>query len=120
MNNLLFATLLVFFSFGLQAQNDPPVARCLPNVTADLGADGIIALAPEDLDDGSTDDTTPATELLFSLDFDGAVLTCDDIGKPAQTVTLIITDGGGLSSTCTSQVRVRDNSPPVVTCPLFQ
>ncbi|WP_020571728.1 T9SS type A sorting domain-containing protein [Neolewinella persica] len=116
MNNLLFTTLLIWFPIGLYAQDDPPVASCLENFTADLGADGNIVLTPEDLNDGSSDTETPTIELLFSLDFGGAVLNCDDIGAPAQTVTLIVMDGDGLSSTCTTQVSVEDNLPPEATC----
>jgi hypothetical protein len=124
MNNLILIyvhllSLLLLFTAPLEAKAplmDPPEARCQESFLADLDADGNIDLTPEDLNDGSTDDIPPANELVLSLDFGGLVLDCAAIGDPAQPVTLIVTDGDGFSSSCTSPVTVEDNLAPVVTC----
>jgi hypothetical protein len=87
----------------------PPIAVCHDVVVpTDLG--GCVATVnPLQVDNGSSDsDNDPLT---FSLSPAGPY------PKGETTVTLIVTDPGGLSASCTATITVTDNEPPKIVCP---
>ncbi len=101
--------------------NDPtlacdgaPVAVC-QDFTVQIDADGNPVFTPSDLDGGSSDDNTPAGDLIFSID-PSETFDCADILDAPRTVTLTVTDNTGQTATCTSQVEVEDNIAPVIEC----
>ncbi|MEL7163558.1 MAG: hypothetical protein AAFN92_22565, partial [Bacteroidota bacterium] len=96
--------------------NAPPTAVCIDSLTVFVDEDGLVDLAPEDLDDGSFDDNTASEDLIFSFTSWSPDLDCDDVGQPAQAVGLLVTDEGGLSDECTTHVTVVDTIPPVLGC----
>ena len=93
-----------------------PVAICQATAIAEIDAAGNLVLDPASLNNGSTDDNTSSGDLIFSIDFGGIVLDCDDVGMPAQTVSLIVTDNLAQTSSCTSQITVEDNIAPTADC----
>ena len=86
----------------------PPTAVC-QDITLQLDAAGNASYVAADIDGGSTDncavDSLTATPTSF---------TCANVGM--NTVTLIVEDGSGNSSTCTATVTVEDTVPPVAVC----
>lgn len=84
----------------------PPVATC-QDVTVFLDAAGNGSTTPALVDNGSVDNCSIA-----SMTLDNSTFTCADLGA-GNTVTLTVTDGGGLASTCTATVTVVDNIIPV-------
>lgn len=91
----------------------PPTAICHPTFDAYLDASGNFTLAPADINNGSTDNCS------FTMSLDMTAFDCGDItnlpGNPPVTVTLTLDDGTN-TSTCTSDVTVIDNVPPVASC----
>lgn len=83
--------------------NPTPVAQ---DITVQLGANGLIVLDPNAIDNGSTDDCDIASISLFP-----SVLTCSDLGE--NTVTLTVTDTAGNADSTTAIVTVEDNTTPV-------
>ena len=87
-----------------------PNAVCKPNYTLELDPSGNATLDPAALDNGSTDNC--------SLNFSASrtQFDCTDISVPffpnPIDVTLTVTDRDGQSSTCQSQVTVKDVSTP--------
>ncbi len=68
------------------------------------------------VDNGSFDDCCPVS-LSFPNAPNGLTFNCQDTCPlPPQTVTLLVTDCNGNTSTCTAQVTLVDNSPPIVVC----
>jgi len=86
----------------------PPVAKC-KNVTANLGANGMVTVDPSLINNGSTDNCS-MTFMLTPNTFN-----CTQIGM-LQTVTLKATDSGGNTATCTAKVTVKDVSAPIAKC----
>ncbi|MCW5924606.1 MAG: HYR domain-containing protein [Saprospiraceae bacterium] len=84
----------------------PPVANC-KNITVALNAGGTVTVTPSQVNNNSTDNC------FFSFTSAPAVYTCANIG--ANTYTLIVTDGGGLSATCNATVTVTDTLTPSIT-----
>jgi hypothetical protein len=85
--------------------NDPPIAIC-QDVTVDADAN---CEAMASVDNGSYDpDGDPVTT---------AQTPPGPYPIGTTTVTLRITDAGGLWDECTGTVTVEDNTPPVATCP---
>lgn len=80
---------------------EPPVAKCR-NTVIYINPSGLInyQLAPEEIDDGSTDNCSIAQRAVSPNSF-----TCADVGSEF-VVTLSITDEAGLNSACTARVRV--------------
>ncbi len=85
-----------------------PTAVC-NNIDAYLDATGNVSITGEDLDGGSSDNCDALTFSLSQTDF-----TCDDVG--ANSVTLIVSDAGGNTSTCIATVNVIDNIAPTARC----
>ncbi|MCZ2102520.1 MAG: T9SS type A sorting domain-containing protein [Chitinophagales bacterium] len=94
--------------------NIAPEARC-KDVTVHIDATGMATLTADALDDGSTDNCgDPVT---FSTDVE-LIFGCNDIAAGGKVaVVLVVTDGCGNTSTCTSIVTVEDEIPPTITCP---
>ncbi|MFN0016601.1 MAG: HYR domain-containing protein [Saprospiraceae bacterium] len=83
----------------------PPTAVC-QNITVELGQNGSATIADDAVNNGSSDVCGPVTVSTSQTTF-----TCANLG--ANTVTLTVTDGCGLSAICTATVLVRDLIPPV-------
>ena len=88
--------------------NIDPLANC-QDLPITLEDDGMAAISPSQLDNGSTDNCGVA-----SLTLDQTTLTCDDIGL--TTVTLTVYDFSGNSSSCTATITVDEETPPVALC----
>ncbi len=87
--------------------NQSPVAQC-KDVTLYLDSNGRAVLTSDQVNNGSLDpDGDPLTYSLSKTNF-----SCSDIGTQ-HAVTLTVTDDGGLSDSCISNVTVVDNLPPV-------
>jgi hypothetical protein len=89
--------------------NTPPVALCKSHSVI-LNAQGQAGITPADINNGSFDGCGgPVT-----LSVNPATLSCANLGT--ANVTLIVTDGCGLVSTCNAAVTVIDNYPPKMIC----
>ncbi|MBX2827800.1 MAG: T9SS type A sorting domain-containing protein [Flavobacteriaceae bacterium] len=84
-----------------------PTASC-QDITIPLDASGSATITPADIDGGSSDNCS----------FNGSVtpntFSCTDIGP--NTVTYMLTDGSGNTSSCSAIVTVVDNIFPTATC----
>ncbi len=88
----------------------PPVAIC-QNKTLNIGFSSTSIVSTSSFFPGSYDEGgSGLTPVLGFLNFN-----CSDIGSFSWTFTL--TDQAGNSSSCTSNITVRDNNPPFVSCP---
>lgn len=87
-----------------------PLAVCLPQVKYYMNEIGLISIAPESLNDGSTDNC--ATNLHFSSSI--TQLTCSD--PPVQMALVTVTDDAGNSSTCNTLIKFTDTLAPVAIC----
>lgn len=79
------------------------------NITVELDRNGLASISTGDIDNGSTDNTTAAGKLLFSLNqtnFD-----CTDLG--VNTVELTVSDEFGNESSASAEVTVVDLIAPV-------
>jgi hypothetical protein len=70
-----------------------------------------VTVTPADINNGSTDNCSPVTLVSVTP----CTFDCSDLGN--KTVTLTVKDACGNLSTCTSIVTVKDNKPPVISCP---
>lgn len=86
-----------------------PIAVC-QNFTVQLDSNGVANITAADIDDGSTlcGGGTPV------LSADVTTFGCGDIGD--NTVILTVSDGGGMSTTCSAIVTVEDMVAPTVVC----
>jgi len=84
-----------------------PIAKC-KNITANLGANGMVTVAPSAVNNGSSDNCT------FTLSLTPNTFSCLNIGM--NTVTLRATDAGGNTATCNAIVTVKDISGPNAKC----
>lgn len=89
--------------------NTPPTV-ITQNIMVELDESGNAIITPEQVNNGSTDDTDAPTDLVFSVDKTN--FTCSNIGE--NTVTLTVTDTVGNSATATAIVTIQDNLPPTV------
>ncbi|RIA10584.1 putative secreted protein (Por secretion system target) [Flavobacteriaceae bacterium MAR_2010_72] len=87
--------------------NTVPTVLC-QDITVQLDQTGSVSIAPEDVDNGSSDNCG-----IFSLGLDKMTFDCSDIGP--NTVTLTVTDVNGKIATCTSVVTVQDTTNPTIT-----
>lgn len=85
-----------------------PTALC-QNITVGLYGNGQDSISTADVDNGSFDNCAIANMNLSETAFD-----CDDIGT--TTVTLTVSDYAGNSTTCTANVTIEDNLPPLAIC----
>ena len=76
------------------------------DITVSLDATGNVSIATTDIDNGSSD----ACGVSLALDI--TTFDCTNVG--ANTVTLIVTDASGNSSTATATVTVEDNTAPTL------
>jgi len=74
-----------------------------------MDANGVATITADDVDLNSSDNCGIDTMLLSQYTFD-----CSEIGT--NTVTLTVIDVAGNSSTCTTQIIVEENVPPVALC----
>ncbi len=82
----------------------PPIAKCKP-ITVTL-VNGTITINPSQINDGSS-----AAAGIASLALDKTSFDCSNIGD--NNVVLTVTDNNGLSSTCTTTVKVIGQITPV-------
>jgi len=71
---------------------------------------GTGSTTPAAVNDGSSDDTTLANDLVLALSRDS--FTCSD--TPFKTVTLTVTDEAGNSATDTANVNIQDTEDPTI------
>src|SRR5439155_13650041 len=83
------------------ADSVAPVALC-QGLTVQLDATGHATIAPEQINNGSSDACGIA-----NLSLDKTTFDCSNVG--ANTVTLTVTDNNGNSATCTATVTVIDS-----------
>lgn len=90
--------------------NEPPVAVCVNTpTTVQLNMGGVASIGVGLINNGSYDvESDPMTMSLSQSDF-----YCSDVGS--NIVTLSVTDGYN-TSTCTSEIIVQDNIPPILFC----
>ncbi len=84
-----------------------PVSKC-KNITANLATDGTVTVAPNTVDNGSTDNCS------LSLSLTPYFFNCGNVG--INNVTLRATDGSGNFSTCAATVTVNDVTAPNALC----
>ncbi|WP_321288833.1 Ig-like domain-containing protein [uncultured Sunxiuqinia sp.] len=95
--------------------DEPPIAVC-NDLTITLDENGTYQLTDIDLQtigNGSSDNCTAASNLLFSVNIDQ--FDCADISG-FISVVLTVTDESGNSSTCNSTIQVLDTIAPTVNC----
>jgi len=85
----------------------PPVADCV-DITVELDQNGTATVGDDVVDGGSSDNCGAVQYALSQTAFD-----CDDLGS--FTVQLTVTDGCGLTASCSATVTVDENIPPVWT-----
>lgn len=89
----------------------PPVV-VTQDVDATLDENGTATISPLNVNNGSTDNVTWQSNLIFSLNKDR--FNCDDIGS--NTVILTVTDQAGNSTSGNATVNINDEiSPTVIT-----
>ena len=91
--------------------SETPVAVCpasIADVELDSGGNGTL---PADIGDGSSTDNCTATESSLSSTYD-----CSDVG--VQSVTLMVSDASGNTSSISCSFNVVDNIDPVAMCPV--
>ena len=84
-----------------------PVAAC-KDITVNLGLNGSVNVNPSAIDNGTTDNCS------FTLSLEPGLFECANIGL--NIVTLVATDAGGNTATCTATVEVNDLSAPSAKC----
>ncbi|MFK8008923.1 MAG: proprotein convertase P-domain-containing protein [Saprospiraceae bacterium] len=98
-------------------------AICM-DITVSLDGTGAATINAADIDNSSTACVGP---IVLAIDDDadglspsptGYMVACADTG--VVSYTLIVTDFGGNTSTCSANVTIVDDTPPTFTCPLDQ
>ncbi|WP_432412099.1 HYR domain-containing protein [Rasiella sp. SM2506] len=89
--------------------NIAPTVTCAAPFTLQLDATGNASITANDIDNGSTDNCEIASTSIDITDF-----TCADVG--VNIVTLTVTDVNGNVATCTTEVTIEDNIPPLALC----
>lgn len=87
-----------------------PVART-KNITVYLNSNGWAKILPTDVNDGSSDNCTPAASLNMSVSIDS--FYCSQTASPVN-VTLTVRDASGNSHSAIAVVTVRDTLKPVI------
>ncbi|MEZ4943102.1 MAG: hypothetical protein R3D58_19670 [Saprospiraceae bacterium] len=87
--------------------DQPPTAVC-KNYTANLDATGNVTVVPGNVNNNSYDDCTASENLVFKFSTGNSVsYSCTNLGT-SHTLTLVVTDTRGQSSTCTGTVTIAD------------
>ena len=86
--------------------SEPPIANC-KNATLSLSSSGTLTVLPADVNNGSTDDIA-----ITSISVLPNTFNCTH-ANTIQAVTLTVTDADGQTSTCVSNVTIKDVTPPV-------
>lgn len=88
-----------------------PTPVCLDGLALDLAGNQSVELWSTDLNQSSSDNCTPASQLSISFSSDPTdnliTFTCDDIGD--NEVDMWVTDLAGNQSYCTATVNIQDN-----------
>ncbi len=92
----------------VEIQDEPPIAKC-KDVTLALDVNGMLAVIPNHVNNGST-----APCGFKSMTVSPNSFSCSDVGL--RTVTLTVQDFKDRMSICTAQVTIIDNIPPVAKC----
>jgi hypothetical protein len=101
--------------------NENPVAKCKTIGTINLNAAGQAVLNAFDVNNLSTDNTFALCDPDMKISVDGGTpaasftFTCTPLGN--RTLTFIVTDKAGNSSTCSQTVLVKDITAPTFTVP---
>ncbi|MGB1451224.1 MAG: HYR domain-containing protein, partial [Marinirhabdus sp.] len=91
---------------------DPPPNAVCQDITVQLDSTGSVTITPEEIDNGSNDNSGTVTLVsVVPNTFD-----CSNTGT-TNTVTLTVEDDMGQQATCTATVTVEDNIAPAITCP---
>lgn len=95
---------------GAYERGSTPRNAVAPNaITTDIAvqlqSNGTVTISASQINNGSTDDDTPANDLIFSLD--KAAFTCEDLGT--NLVTLTVQDASRNISTATAIVTITSN-----------
>ncbi|RMG79289.1 MAG: HYR domain-containing protein, partial [Bacteroidetes bacterium] len=89
-------------------ETTPPTALC-QNISVALDTQGMAAITAQQVDGGSADNCGQ-----ISISIDTTQFDCADLG--IQQVVLTVTDGSGNASTCTAEVTILDDIPPMAVC----
>ncbi len=92
----------------LPSRTTPFLRLIARDITIGLDENGSYLLTPEQLDDGSGDICG------YSLNISQTAFDCNDLGS--TPITLTVTDTHGNQSTCSANVTIEDNIPPVAIC----
>ena len=101
-----------------------PIAMCEPNLSINLGFDGMTRIAAQDLYSGAAivDCDLNGVTFSFSPNPDNGLMSfdCTDVGQ--QSLNLFVTGVNGSQTSCTSVIRVTDtemvccNAVPILVC----
>ena len=91
----------------LEIKSSPPVAACKDAILT-LSSAGSVTVLTSDVNNGSTDDIGITTVTVSPNTFN-----CTH-ANTIQNVTLTVQDADGQTSTCTSNVTIKDVTPPVI------
>ena len=92
--------------------NVGPVVTCVPTLTVELDENGEYMFTPEELYSDVTDNCGSS----FTFVINPPIVTCGEVGMIAVTIAGI-DECGNQGATCTVNVNVEDNTPPILTCP---
>ncbi|MBK8562064.1 MAG: HYR domain-containing protein [Saprospiraceae bacterium] len=88
---------------------EAPVAKAM-DITLTLPSSGPVAITPQQIDNGSTDNCGIVLRQL-----DATAFGCSSVGE--NPVTLTVTDAAGNTATATAVVTVLDETAPTIFCP---
>ena len=101
----------------------PPIAVCIEQTVASIGANGCVKVFAESFDNGSHDNCSEVTfevRRMFPIeDLFGPYVEfcCADIENNPHMVQFKVTDKSGQENICMIEVTVQDKLPPILTCP---
>ncbi|GAA4352150.1 hypothetical protein GCM10023185_11540 [Hymenobacter saemangeumensis] len=95
-------------SFNVTVNDTQVPTVVTQNISVSLDASGAVTVTGAQVNNGSSDNCTPAANLTLSVS--PSSFTCANVGP--NTVTLTVTDAAGNSSTGTATVTVVDNTAP--------